>query len=40
MFPLLPYWIQDLPQTAPLVKVSEEDMKDVSEIGVILTDDN
>ena len=34
-FPSLPYLVEDLPPAAPLVKVSEEDMKDVSEIGIV-----
>jgi len=33
LFPPLPYQAQDVPQAAPLIKVSEEDMKDVSEIA-------
>ena len=34
-FPSLPYLVEDLPPAAPLVKVSEEDMKDVSEIDIV-----
>ena len=30
MFSSSPYQVQDIPQVAPLVKVSEEDMKEVS----------
>lgn len=33
VFPPLPDPAQDTPQAAPLVKVREEDMKNVSEIG-------
>ena len=38
MFPSLPDDVQDLPQTEQFVKVSDDDMKDVSEIASILTD--
>jgi hypothetical protein len=38
MFPHLPDDVQDLPQTEQPVKVSDDDMKDVSEIASILTD--
>lgn len=31
-FPLFPYQVQDIPQVAPLIKVSEEDMRDVSDL--------
>jgi len=31
VFPSLPYQIRDIPQAMPLVKVREEDLKDVSE---------
>ena len=36
LFPPLPCQVQDIPQAAPLVKVSEEDMRDVSEMAYVL----
>lgn len=38
MFPPLPDDAEDLPQTEQFVKVSDDDMKDVSEIAIILRD--
>lgn len=35
MFPPSPYQVQDTPQATPLVKVGEEDMKDVSEMSEV-----
>ena len=35
-FPPLPYQVEDVPQDEPLVKVSDEDMKDVSDIAHVL----
>lgn len=39
-FPPLLYQVEDVPQDEPLVKVSEEDMKDVSEVASVLKDDD
>ena len=39
-FPPLPHEVKDTPQAAPLVRVSEEDMKNVSEIFGLNGDDN
>lgn len=37
-FPPLPYQLQGISQAVPLVKVSEEDTKDVSEIDILNCD--
>jgi len=37
LFPQFPYQIQVMPQAAPLVKVSEDYMKDVSDFARIST---
>jgi hypothetical protein len=36
-FPPFPYQVQDIPQTAPLDKISEEDMKAVSNLARVPT---
>ena len=39
-FPPLPYQVEDVSWDEPLVKVSEEDMRDVSEIVNVLKDND